>query len=268
MGCFGFLKVILIIFSVCYILVGLGLLAVSLWIRFGYLQGAECALNQGNDYFNIALYIAMGIGGFLVLLGIMGCAGTLRISLCLLANFAVLVVAAIGGLIAVCVLAYIYQDRILQSVQVMMNQWVQNGYGSTATSSGNPRCASGHAFDALQRTFQCCGVNGPLDFANIGMRPSCCRNPNACPYTASNFVNQVSNVFNGNSPVINNNTPITSSMSIPDAIASGQIFAQGCGQKLRDHYAKAMQGIVGLSGGIAGFMLLGFVFAIAFCCVM
>ena len=26
---------------------------------------------------------------------------------------------------------------------------------------------SGHAFDALQRTFQCCGVNGPLDFANI-----------------------------------------------------------------------------------------------------
>jgi hypothetical protein len=132
MGCFGCLKYVLIIFAVGYLLVGLGLLAVSLWMRFDLLKEASDALSQrvDSDYMTIALYIAMGIGAFLVLLGILGCVGALRISLCLLGNFAVLVVAAIGGLIAICVLAYIYQDDILKFATTGIMNFMAN-YGQS-----------------------------------------------------------------------------------------------------------------------------------------
>lgn len=130
MGCFGCLKYVLVIFSTLYIFIGVALLAVSLWMRFDYLKEEEQTFNPGTDYFDIALYIAMSIGGFLVILGIMGCVGALRISLCLLGNFAVMVVAAIGGLIAVAVLAYIYKEDVMNVTDRMVRDLIMM-YGAS-----------------------------------------------------------------------------------------------------------------------------------------
>ncbi|XP_055345570.1 CD63 antigen-like [Paramacrobiotus metropolitanus] len=256
MGCFGCLKYILVIFSILYIFIGLGLLAVALWMRFDYLKEEEQSFNPGTDYFDIALYIAMSIGCFLVLLGIMGCVGALRISLCLLGNFAVMIVAAIGGLIAVAVLSYTYQDEVMKITDRMIRDLVMM-YGTTRAGGRSV------TMDLIQQTMKCCGVNSYMDWTQLpaaikAIPVSCCRDMAICN---PNFFVPTGTNFGGATP--NNYVPMENLQILRD-----QLFSQGCADKIRSGYAEAMKVIVGLSGGIAGFMLLGFIFCVAFCCVM
>ncbi|CAJ1050265.1 Tetraspanin-2 [Xyrichtys novacula] len=79
-------KYLLFVFNFIFWLSGLLVLAVGLWLRFDP-KTVELLMGDGApDTFFIAVYILLGAGGLMMIVGFFGCFGAVRESQCLLAS--------------------------------------------------------------------------------------------------------------------------------------------------------------------------------------
>lgn len=144
-------KYLLFAFNFIFWLSGLLVLAVGLWLRFDP-ETVELLTGDGAPYsFFIAVYILLGAGGLMMIVGFFGCFGAVRESQCLLASFFACLLIIFGAEITAGVFGFLNKEQIAEEVQKF--------YSSSVSDTSNP---NGTAIALLyHKTLNCCGSSTP-----------------------------------------------------------------------------------------------------------
>ncbi|CAB4067081.1 CD9 [Lepeophtheirus salmonis] len=94
-GCFGCLKFLVFVANFLFWCLGLGVMAVSLWLLFDAKLYLQSLGSHRVDYF-IGTYIILGVGAVITLVGFLGCCGAWKESPWMLGTFFVFLVFYFG----------------------------------------------------------------------------------------------------------------------------------------------------------------------------
>uniref|UniRef100_A0A9J8D7X6 Tetraspanin n=1 Tax=Cyprinus carpio carpio TaxID=630221 RepID=A0A9J8D7X6_CYPCA len=136
-------KYLLFVFNFIFWLSGSLVLAVGLWLRFDPETVSLLAENDAPEHFFIAVYILIGAGGVMMLVGFFGCFGAMRESQCLLGLFFACLLIIFGAEVAAGVFGFLNKDKIIQGVQNYYQSSVKNGNGTAIVS-------------VYQKVLECC----------------------------------------------------------------------------------------------------------------
>uniref|UniRef100_H3DC29 Tetraspanin 2b n=1 Tax=Tetraodon nigroviridis TaxID=99883 RepID=H3DC29_TETNG len=110
-------------------LMGSFVLAVGLWLRFDPETVSLLNGDKAPDTFFIGVYILIGAGSLVMLVGFFGCCGAVRESQCLLGSFFACLLIIFGAEVAAGVFGFLNKDKIIEDVQ--------NFYTSTYNENNN-----------------------------------------------------------------------------------------------------------------------------------
>ncbi|CAH2041196.1 unnamed protein product, partial [Iphiclides podalirius] len=156
MGCGEFLvKYILFFTNLFFALAGLALLGLGIAVQ---LQIAS-VVNIADVSFQVAPISSMVVGSIIFLIAFLGCCGAIRESNCMLVTFSILMIVLMILKITLATLIFVNLDSVVSEVPRFLNE-----------AFNRDRVA----FQEVERTFQCCGPNGPLSYQNITLPETCC----------------------------------------------------------------------------------------------
>ncbi|KAK7145178.1 hypothetical protein R3I94_011317 [Phoxinus phoxinus] len=138
-------KYLLFVFNFIFWLSGSVVLAVGLWLRFDPATANLLAENDAPEHFFIAVYILIGAGGVMMLVGFFGCFGAVRESQCLLGSFFACLLVIFGAEVAAGVFGLLNKEKIISDVQ--------NYYESTLENENGTAIAS-----MYHKVLECCGT--------------------------------------------------------------------------------------------------------------
>uniref|UniRef100_A0A8C2HJ18 Tetraspanin 2a n=1 Tax=Cyprinus carpio TaxID=7962 RepID=A0A8C2HJ18_CYPCA len=119
-------KYLLFVFNFIFWLSGSLVLAVGLWLRFDPETVSLLAENDAPEHFFIAVYILIGAGGVMMLVGFFGCFGAMRESQCLLGLFFACLLIIFGAEVAAGVFGFLNKDKVLSTsssdISVLLSQ--------------------------------------------------------------------------------------------------------------------------------------------------
>lgn len=232
-GCCGifFLKYVLYIFNFIFWLSGGAILAVGIWTLLD--KHTYVSLLASSTYV-ATTYILIATGGFILIVGFLGCCGASRENrACLMTYGALLLLIflmeAISG-----VLAHMYESTIHDELERNLNVTMLHNYKLDDEKTD--------AIDQMQRTFKCCGAKDFRDW-------------------------QYSRWKKGN-PSLDASAPDSCCISPESSCAirdhPSNIYYEGCVLAL-EHYLKRHLIIIGAVGlGLCCLQIFGIVFA---CCL-
>ncbi|XP_037535388.1 tetraspanin-2a [Nematolebias whitei] len=140
-------KYLLFVFNFIFWLSGLLVLAVGLWLRFDPSTVDLLTGDGAPDTFFIAVYILLGAGGLMMVVGFFGCFGAVRESQCLLASFFACLLIIFGAEITAGVFGFMNREQITEEVQKFYN------------NSADDDSLNGTVIATLyHKTLNCCGV--------------------------------------------------------------------------------------------------------------
>jgi CD81 antigen len=256
-GCFSCLKFLVFIVNFLFWLLGLGVMAVSLWLLFDQHLYLQTVTEQRGDYF-IGTYIILGVGALMTLVGFLGCCGAWKESPWMLGTFFVFLVIIFLGEVTAVLLIYFqqasYDDLIDKSVEHTVKQKYHSNSSATIAT-----------FDLIQEGLNCCGGSGPADWSRslynennqdpkeIGVgggpfRPfnipvSCCKDPN--------------------NPPCSDNREVQSPSNIPE-----YYYSTGCSEKLKAFFHEHIIYLLAAAGGVVVLEILGMFFSMCLCCAL
>ncbi|CAH1244426.1 TSPAN7 [Branchiostoma lanceolatum] len=224
------LKTILMIFNFIFWATGILMLVVGIWGKLGM----EKYLQLSTTNFTMAPYVLMGVGGFIVLLGFLGCYATAKGNTALLYIYSFFLFIIFVAELAAGISGFIFRGKL------------QAGFGDgldKALEAYNPAQDKDQAklVDDLQSQLKCCGKERYSDWykqpwaaGKNNVPLSCCKDQNKCVHEG-----------------LTNST-------------ATDIYTVGC-YKLVVSAIDSNLGIIGGSAvGIAFFQVIGMLFA---CCL-
>ncbi|KTG37776.1 hypothetical protein cypCar_00024600 [Cyprinus carpio] len=138
-------KYLLFVFNFIFWLSGSLVLAVGLWLRFDPDTTNLLDENDAPEHFFIAVYILIGAGGVMMLVGFFGCFGAVRESQCLLGSFFACLLVIFGAEVAAGVFGFLNKDKIIQDVQKYYQSAMEISNGTAITSM-------------YHKVLECCGT--------------------------------------------------------------------------------------------------------------
>ncbi|XP_077054056.1 tetraspanin-2a [Siphateles boraxobius] len=138
-------KYLLFIFNFIFWLSGSVVLAVGLWLRFDPDTANLLAENDAPEHFFIVVYILIGAGGVMMLVGFFGCFGAVRESQCLLGSFFACLLMIFGAEVAAGVFGLLHKEKIITDVQYYYESTLGNENGTTIASM-------------YHKVLECCGT--------------------------------------------------------------------------------------------------------------
>uniref|UniRef100_A0A3Q3JST4 Tetraspanin n=1 Tax=Monopterus albus TaxID=43700 RepID=A0A3Q3JST4_MONAL len=142
-------KYLLFIFNFIFWLSGLLVLAVGLWLRFDPETVELLTGNEAPDSFFIAVYILLGAGGLMMIVGFFGCFGAVRESQCLLASFFACLLIIFGAEVAAGVFGFLNKEQIVEEVQ----KFYSSSFNDVTSPNGTAIALIYH------KTLNCCGTS-------------------------------------------------------------------------------------------------------------
>ncbi|MFT7814098.1 tetraspanin-2 isoform X1 [Arapaima gigas] len=124
-------KYLLFVFNFIFWLVGSLVLAVGLWLRFDPDTTSLLSENGAPGTFFIGVYIVIGAGGIMMLVGFFGCCGAVRESQCLLGSFFTCLLVIFGAEVAAGVFGFLNKDKIIEEVQSFYSEAVDENTNNT-----------------------------------------------------------------------------------------------------------------------------------------
>ncbi|XP_051931246.1 tetraspanin-2a [Hippocampus zosterae] len=170
-------KYLLIVFNFIFWLSGLLVLAVGLWLRFDPETVELLTGNNAPDTFFIAVYILLGAGSLMMLVGFFGCFGAVRESQCLLASFFACLLIIFAAEIAGGVFGFINKEQIVEEVQKF--------YSSSISDASNPNTTA--IAQIYHKTLNCCG--GSTSAVKSGLCADAPEDTQDCLSAITNFFN-------------------------------------------------------------------------------
>lgn len=154
-------RVFLIIFNTIFVLSGIGLLGMGVWMKLDntltkYLDAVN--VGQAAPLLGQISLILIIIGGVVLLVSLIGCCGAIKKSQPLLFLYAACLIVIMLAEAAVAVLAIVYKKKINDHLHDDMIREVQKEYGRVNDTTT--------AYDFLQDQLKCCGVYNYKDYKN------------------------------------------------------------------------------------------------------
>ncbi|KHJ99714.1 tetraspanin family protein [Oesophagostomum dentatum] len=155
-------------------LLGAALVGLSLWLRFdnGFLAKVISSIkidvnNLPLESFYLILYIIIGFGAVLLILGFLGCCGSACEVICAIGLYfffvLVLFIAEIVGI----VLYFVNKSSLRDN---FVNLWRNELVNKYTTSQ-----AIRDTLDNIQSQLRCCGASGCSDYIQYGSYPASCQ---------------------------------------------------------------------------------------------
>eukprot|EP00064_Thunnus_orientalis_P002632 superscaffoldBa00000198_g2639 len=152
--CLSCIKYLMFVFNFLIFLGGSFLLGVGVWVLVDPTGFREIV--AANPLLFTGVYIILGMGGMLFLLGFLGCCGAIRENKCLLLFFFMLILLIFLAELAAAILAFIFREHLTREYFTKELKRHYQGYNNTDVFTST--------WNAIMTTFDCCGVNSPEDF--------------------------------------------------------------------------------------------------------
>ncbi|XP_038075191.1 CD81 antigen-like [Patiria miniata] len=165
-GCVLCLRCLMVFFNTLLWLAGVAMLGFGLWLRYSQQffpnltpSGDEEAVSAVTAY-NIGTYVLMAAGGVIMAIGILGCCGAIKESLCLLGLYFVVLFLLFGMEVGASAWIYLNRAELGNKVGDYFELLVTEKYADDE--------ASRVAVDYTQSSLECCGANGHEDWLDSG----------------------------------------------------------------------------------------------------
>ncbi|NWV11889.1 TSN1 protein, partial [Ptilonorhynchus violaceus] len=177
MGCFTFIKVMMILFNLAIFLSGGTLLGVGIWVKVdgeSFLDIFGTLSSSIVQVVNVS-YLLIVIGAILLVIGFLGCYGAQKESKCLLMMFFSVVLIIFIVEVAAAVLALVFTGLAETLLNGLVTPLLKENYGVDRSFT--------HIWNVTMTEVHCCGLNNYTDFNNSywyethGSYPTqCCAN--------------------------------------------------------------------------------------------
>ncbi|KAM4628757.1 tetraspanin-1 [Polymixia lowei] len=183
MGCFTFVKLMMVLLNLLILLGGLTLLSTGVWVALesgSLLQILGPFTSDAMQFVHVGFF-CIAVGSVLVLLGILGCIGAQKESKCLLLTFFSVVMIIFISEVAAAVVALAYSAFAEEILRSWATPALKDQYGSDPLVT--------KLWNYTMTQMNCCGFTNYTDFlgsryaqeSNGNLPPSCCRfNSSTC----------------------------------------------------------------------------------------
>lgn len=151
-------KYLLFIFNFIFWVVGSVVLAVGLWLRFDSTTTSIFEVESSPTTFFIGVYILIGAGTLIMLVGFFGCCGAVRESQCLLGLFFSSILVIFAAEVAAGVFGFLNKDMIVSEIKDVY---------TSAVKDFNRDYSSNHTLAVFHEELKCCGDGKPDKDTNI-----------------------------------------------------------------------------------------------------
>ncbi|NXP03625.1 TSN1 protein, partial [Thinocorus orbignyianus] len=191
MGCFTFIKVMMILFNLAIFvsvvaLSGGALMGVGIWVAVDDQSFVKIFGSLSSSVLQIVHvgYFLIAIGAVLLVIGFLGCYGAQKESKCLLMMFFSVVLIIFIAEIAAAVVVLVYTGFAESLLTAVVTPLLQEKYGQDTSFT--------KIWDATMKEVKCCGLNNYTDFngsawynENKTYPAPCCDNTEPCNATAA-----------------------------------------------------------------------------------
>ncbi|XP_005437446.1 tetraspanin-1 [Falco rusticolus] len=184
MGCFTFIKVMMILFNLAIFLGGGTLLGVGVWVTVdgqSFLNIFGTLSSSVLQVVNVSYFLIV-IGAILMVIGFLGCCGAQKESKCLLMMFFSVVLIIFIAEIAAAVVALVYTGLAETLLTAVVTPLLKEKYGVDKSLT--------HIWNVTMTEVHCCGLNNYTDFDDSywykkwGTYPEpCCKDLQPCNST-------------------------------------------------------------------------------------
>ncbi|XP_053546687.1 CD82 antigen [Bombina bombina] len=177
-GCMSITKYFLFVFNLLFFILGGVLLCFGLWILFDRSSFASM-LGSTTPTLKIWCYVFSGVGILTMLLGFLGCLGSLKEIKCLLGFYFAFLLLLFAAQITIGVLVYTQRNNIKTSAGKYVEDLIKS-YGLYSNQTDIEE-----SWDFAQEKMKCCGWNAPEDWlqnpkissnSSVSLYPCSCRN--------------------------------------------------------------------------------------------
>ncbi|KFV68526.1 Tetraspanin-1, partial [Dryobates pubescens] len=160
MGCFTFIKVMMILFNLVIFLGGGTLLGVGIWVttdRDSFLDVFGVLSSTVMQVVNVGYFLIV-IGAILLVIGFLGCYGAQKESKCLLMMFFSVLLIIFVAEVAAAVVALVYTGLAETLLSAVLTPVLKEKYGVDGPFS--------QIWNVTMEKVSCCGLNNYTDFNN------------------------------------------------------------------------------------------------------
>ncbi|NXB39103.1 TSN1 protein, partial [Eulacestoma nigropectus] len=160
MGCFTFIKVMMILFNLAIFLSGGTLLGVGIWVKVdgeSFLKIFGTLSSSVLQVVNVS-YLLIVLGAILLVIGFLGCYGAQKESKCLLMMFFSVVLIIFIAEVAAAVVALVFTGLAETLLTGLVTPLLKEKYGVNDTFT--------HIWNVTMTEVHCCGLNNYTDFNN------------------------------------------------------------------------------------------------------
>ncbi|XP_071809075.1 CD9 antigen-like [Asterias amurensis] len=165
-GCLMCLRCVMVFFNTLLWLAGVAMLGFGLWLRYNQVFFPHLAATSDEEVlsavsaYNIGTYVLMAVGGAIMTIGILGCCGAVKESICLLGLYFVVLFLLFGVEIGASAWTYLNREELGEKVGDYFETLVKDKYSTESNTQV--------AVDYTQSSLKCCGANGPDDWLISG----------------------------------------------------------------------------------------------------
>ncbi|KAM4840283.1 CD9 antigen [Urocitellus parryii] len=149
------IKYLLFGFNFIFWLAGIAVLAIGLWLRFDSQTKSIFEQEANHSSFYTGVYILIGAGALMMLVGFLGCCGAVQESQCMLGLFFGFLLVIFAIEIAAAIWGYSHKDEVIKELQ----DFYKDTYNKLKTKDEPQR----ETLKAIHYALNCCGVVGGVE---------------------------------------------------------------------------------------------------------
>ncbi|XP_072495495.1 CD9 antigen [Notamacropus eugenii] len=149
------IKYLLFGFNFIFWLAGIAVLAIGLWLRFDSQTKSIFEQEDNNSSFYTGVYILIGAGALMMLVGFLGCCGAVQESQCMLGLFFAFLLVIFAIEIAAAIWGYSHKEEVIREIK----EFYRETYNKMKTKEGPYK----ETLKAIHHALDCCGLTGVLD---------------------------------------------------------------------------------------------------------
>nr|XP_056718243.1 CD9 antigen [Euleptes europaea] len=146
------IKYLLFGFNFVFWLAGTAVLAIGLWLRFDS-QTKDLFREDTNSTFYTGVYILIGAGALIMLVGFLGCCGAIQESECMLGLFFLFLLVIFALEVAAAIWGFGNKETIIDEIQKFYEKLYEK------RNEQGPR----EALITIQKALYCCGYGGVIE---------------------------------------------------------------------------------------------------------